>query len=153
MRRAYGLGMTTPDFTSAPKDFRGPVSTLSQKPAVRLATAAALAANTRSGNVLTANANGAMGNVDGVAPAVGDRILVQDEVASANNGIYEVTSLGGASAPFVLTRSWDFEQSDQVASGCMVYCELGTANAGLVFKLTTANPITLNTTGLTFAAV
>jgi hypothetical protein len=142
---------TIPDFTSAPKDFRGPVSTLASKPAVRLATAAALAANTRTGNVLTADANGAMDTVDGVAPAVGDRILVMDEVADENNGIYEVTSLGGASAPFVLTRSWDFELSAQVAAGCLIYVEEGTANGAAFFFLSTENPITLNTTSLTFA--
>ena len=49
------------------------------KSSVRLATTAALAANTRTGNVLLANANGALGNIDSVAVVVGDRILVQFE--------------------------------------------------------------------------
>jgi hypothetical protein len=43
------------------------VAGLDTKPGVRLATTAALPANNRVGNVLTANANGALPNIDGVA--------------------------------------------------------------------------------------
>lgn len=123
------------------------------KQSVRLATTAALAANTRVSNVLTANANGAMATIDGVAPAVGNRILVKDEVTGANRGIYTVTSLGSAGTPWVLTRATDSDTSAEVTCGLTCLVEEGTANAGKPFILTTANPITLNTTALTFSAL
>jgi hypothetical protein len=71
---------------------------------VRLATAAALPANTYTngtsgvGATLTANANGAL-SVDGVAVAVGNRILVKNEAAGANNGVYVVTDTGSSGGP------------------------------------------------------
>src|SRR3954469_12517197 len=67
------------------------VTGLDTKASCRLATAAALpactAAGTGIGKTLTGNANGAL-SVDGTAVAVGNRILVKDQVAGADNGIY-----------------------------------------------------------------
>jgi hypothetical protein len=62
--------------------------------AARLATTGALAANTLATNVLTGTAPGPIANIDGLAPAVGDRVLVKNEATGANNGIYTVTTLG-----------------------------------------------------------
>lgn len=117
---------------------------------VRLATAAALAAYTRVGGVITANANGAMAVVDAVAPAAGDRILLKNGASGTDNAIYTVTSLGSAGAPFVLTWAEDFDSSADVKSMCMGAISEGTANGGKQWKLTTANPITLGTTALSF---
>jgi hypothetical protein len=64
------------------------VQGLDQKPTAQVATTAALPANTYAngtggiGATLTATANGAL-TVDGYTPAVGDRILVKNEVAGA----------------------------------------------------------------------
>lgn len=117
---------------------------------VRLATAAALPAYTRVGNVLTANANGAL-TVDGSLVAVGDRILQAHGAAGADNGFYDVTAAGAGGAVFVLTRSSDADTSAKIASGITVVAAQGTANAGKMYRLTTADPITLNTTALTFS--
>lgn len=125
-------------------------SGLDTKDSVRLATAAALPANTRSGNVLTASANGVIANIDGVAPALNDRILVKDEATTANNGIYTVTALGTVGTPFTLTRATDADSNAEVTAGQWMYTEEGSTNADTAFVLTTNNPITLNTTGLTY---
>lgn len=146
--------MSIPDFSSAAKDHRGVFSTLNLKPACRAATAAALADYTRVGNVITADANGAMADVDtDVTLAVGDRLLLKDGADDEDNGIYEVTSLGGAGAPFVLTRAEDMDISAQCQAGCLVPVIEGTANATTVFMLTATGAITLNTTALTFTAI
>ncbi|HTQ02367.1 MAG TPA: hypothetical protein VMI54_00870 [Polyangiaceae bacterium] len=60
------------------------------------ATTAALPANTNSSGVLTASAFGSINsaNVDGCTFATGDRVLVKNEAASQNNGVYTVTQLG-----------------------------------------------------------
>lgn len=121
------------------------------KASVRVATAAALPTNTRTSNVLTASANGALAAVDGVTLVVGDRLLVKNEVTGANNGIYTVTTLGAAGAPFTLTRATDANTSAKVSSGMFVVANEGTANGDTGWLLTTNDPITLNTTALVFA--
>lgn len=123
------------------------------KQSVRAATTAALPANTRVSNVLTANANGALAAQDSVTLIVGDRLLVKDEVTGANRGIYTVTAVGSGGAPWSLTRATDSDTSAEVTTGLTVVVEEGTANGGKPFILTTANPITINTTALAFSVL
>jgi hypothetical protein len=79
---------------------------------VRLATAAALPACTAAGagvgKTLTEVGNGAL-TVDGVAVAAADLVLVKNQVAPLDNGVYTVTAPGTAGAPFVLTRTPGFD--------------------------------------------
>jgi hypothetical protein len=123
------------------------------KQSVRAATTTALAANTRTGNVLLANANGALGTIDGVTLVVGNRLLVKDEggaspLTHANNGIYVIDSLGAAGAKWQFTRAADADSSTEVTSGLTVEVNEGTASAGKVYEIVTADPITLNTTAI-----
>jgi len=125
---------------------------LDPKGSVRAATNAALPANTRTGNVLTASANGVLTAIDTtVTLIVGDRLLVKNEATGANNGIYTVTSVGAVGAPWSLTRAIDADVSADVTSGLYCFVEEGTVNANAGYVLTTANPIVLNTTALSFS--
>ncbi len=117
----------------------------------RLATAAALAAYTRSTNVLTANANGALAPIDGVTPAVNDFVLLKNGAASADNGVYKVTSLGSGSAKWTMERIPSMDTSAECVPGMLITVAEGTENADSIWQLTTNGPITLNTTALTFA--
>ena len=121
------------------------------KDAVRLATAAALAANTyNSGNKrLTADANGAL-SVDGVAVAVNDRILVKNESTGSNRGLYKVIDTGDGSNPYILERTSDVNTSAEVTPGLTVWVNEGSTNGDTAWTLTTDAPITLDTTSLTF---
>jgi len=82
--------------------------------AVALATTAALPANTYNngtsgvGATLTANANGAL-SIDSTLTVVAERVLIKNEVAGANNGVYVVTQVGSAGTPYILTRATDFD--------------------------------------------
>jgi hypothetical protein len=125
-------------------------SGLSPRLSMRVATTGALPTNTRTGNVLTASVNGVLPAIDGVALAVTDRILVQNEGTAANNGLYTVTSVGAVGAPWTMTRSTDADTSAKVVSGMFVFIREGTINGGGGFTLVTANPIVLNSTSLTF---
>ncbi len=140
------------DATTQRMTIRGPGST-DWKDSVRLATAAALPANTRTANVLEADANGALPTIDGVAPVVGDRVLLKDETPGANNGLWVVDDLGSGSTPWSMSRAQLSNESAEVTNGLAVYVGEGTANAEKVFTLTTNDPITLNSTSLTFDTV
>jgi hypothetical protein len=120
---------------------------------VRMATAAALAACTLTGNVLEADAAGAVGDIDTtVTPAVGDLILVKNQVAGLQNGVYEFLSVGGTTETWKLRRAVGWDVSARVKAGRIVAVSEGTANGNSAFLLTTNDPITLNSTVLVFGS-
>ena len=119
------------------------------KDSVRVATTSALPANTFSANTLTASSVGVL-TVDGVSLVKDDRILVKNEAAPANNGIYILTTAGTAGVAFVLTRVADANTSAEVTSGMYTFVSEGTVNGSSGFVLATVDPISLNTTALTF---
>ncbi|GMV19475.1 MAG: hypothetical protein AMXMBFR56_76990 [Polyangiaceae bacterium] len=119
------------------------------KSAARVVVTSALPAYTRLGNVITANANGALPSQDGVALALNDRLGLAIGT-HADNGLWTVTDLGSAGTPFVLTRATDADSSAKVTAGMAFGVTEGTVSAGTFWILVTADPITLNTTPLTF---
>lgn len=120
----------------------------------RFATAAALPTNTRTSNTLTADANGALNDtgIDGGTVAVGNVILVKNEVAGANNGVYVVTGIGSSVTKWTMVRVSELNSSAEMVPNLLVVVAEGTANADLGFVLTTNSPITINSTALTFTA-
>jgi len=132
---------------------KGTGSVSSARLSCRLATNGALPAHGAiSSNVITASSNGAL-SVDGVTTVLGDRILVKDEGGGSHleNGIYTVTQVGDGSHPYIITRATDADSSAEVVSGIFVFIEDGTVNDNTGWMLTTNNPITLNTTALSFS--
>ena len=81
--------------------------------------------------------------IDGVLTST-DRVLVKNQTSGAENGIY--VSASGAWA-----RSADANTSVEVTSGLYTLITEGTVSAGQGFVLVTADPITLDTTALTFS--
>lgn len=118
----------------------------------RVVIASALSAYTAAGGVLTANANGALASQDGIALAVGDRVLLAAGAAGADNGLYTVTSLGGAGSKFVFTRAPDCATASATAlkAATEIFIQEGTAYGGTTWKLVNAAPITIDTTSLSF---
>ncbi len=95
----------------------------------------------------TANVNLAtvgLTTIDGVALADGDRVLVMNQTAGAENGIYV------AHNPAWI-RAVDADSSVKVTSGLYCFVTEGTVNGDKGYILTTNDPITLDTTVLTFA--
>lgn len=124
-----------------------------KKNSCRAATAAALPACTPTGagvgKTLTGNAAAVL-TVDGVATVLNDRILVKDQAAGSDNGIYKVTTEGTAGVAFILTRATDFDADTDVTSGAFTFVAEGTVNADYGFVLNTNDTITVDTTALTF---
>jgi len=82
--------------------------------------------------------------IDGVTLATGDRILIKNQAAGAENGIYTVNATG---AP---TRATDFDGNDEVTAGAFTFIEEGTINADSGYVLSTDGAITVGTTSITF---
>jgi len=127
---------------------------LDVKASCRVATAAALPACTPAGagvgKTLTADAVGIL-TVDGVATVLNDRILVRNQAAGADNGIYKVTTEGTAEVAFVLTRATDVDEDAEITAGMFTFIAEGTTNGDKGFVLTTNDPITVDTTSLVFS--
>jgi len=127
--------------------------------AVDLATTTALPANTYNngtsgvGATLTATANGAL-SVDSTLTVAANRILVKNEAAQANNGVYTVTQVGSAGTPYILTRATDFDTAgtgvNQIDEGDFFLVTSGTVNLNTAWVQQTAPPITVGTTAIVF---
>jgi phage-related tail fiber protein len=106
------------------------VSGLDLKASVRVAT---------TGNIALSG----LQTVDGVGLAAGDRVLVKDQTAAPQNGIYAAAS--GAWA-----RTEDANTNAEVTPGLYVFVEEGTVNDNSGWVLATNGPIALNSTALAF---
>lgn len=84
--------------------------------------------------------------IDGITVGNNDeRVLVKDQTDQTGNGLYNA-----ATGPW--TRTIDAANNSQFSCGMQVAVTGGITNAGVNYKLTSANPITLGSTDLTFAA-
>jgi hypothetical protein len=124
----------------------GIASSINWHLAAQLATAAALP-NTPTynngtdgvGATLTASASARL-VVDGANASTGNRILVKNQANAVHNGIYVVTAQGSVSAPWVLTRSEDFDTSSYYATpnpGDATFVGGGSTNVSQAFLVVT----------------
>ena len=81
--------------------------------------------------------------IDGGAAVAGDRVLLKDQSAASQNGIYVVAA--GA-----WSRATDADTSAEVTAGMFTFIADGETHADCGFVLTTNDTITLGTTDLTF---
>jgi len=110
------------------------VAGLSWKQAVRVAT-------TTAGTLATDFENG--DTIDGVVLVTGDRILIKDQAAPAENGIYVVVATG---AP---TRATDADSSAELVNAS-VYVSEGTVWKDTQWTCNADAPIVVDTTALNF---
>jgi hypothetical protein len=107
------------------------------------------------GATITSSSNGAL-SIDGSTPSINARVLIKNEVgafvnnttqSAAFNGIYVVTQVGSGAAPFILTRSTDFDVGSEMV-GAFTFVEQGTYNADTGWVSTANTPITVGTTSI-----
>ena len=105
------------------------------------------------GATLTNNSTQAALTVDGQLMVAAERLLVKDQTAGLQNGIYTVTTVGTGSSNWVLTRATDFDgsPSNEVDSGSFTFVETGTDNADSGWVVTTDGTITIGSTAIAFS--
>jgi hypothetical protein len=131
------------------------LNTLANIPACLVATTANLTANyvngaSGVGATLTNSGTLAALSIDGVALAVGQRVLVKDQTTALQNGIYTVTNIGSGSVAWILTRATDFDSVSQMIRGNVVEVISGTTNGVTAWMLTSVIT-TVGTDSITFA--
>lgn len=100
------------------------------KQSVRVATTAAIAL-------------AGLQTIDGVVLVPGDRVLVKDQAAGAENGIY--VAAAGAWA-----RATDADSGTKLTAGALVPVEAGTVNADTIWMLKTDGAIIVGATPIAF---
>lgn len=134
----------------AAKVLRGPNEKASAKAATTAALPACTYANGASGvgATLTGDANGALAAQDGVTLAVNEYLLVKNQVAGLQNGLYKLTTVGDGGAPFVLTRATGMDTTGEFV-GASIYVESGTTLGATNWTCTNASAPTVGTTAIT----
>ena len=131
-RKITSLATPTAGTDATTKDYVDNLAAgLSWKDSVRVATTA---------NIAIATALNSGDAIDGVTLANGDRVLVKNQTAPAENGIYVV-----AASP---ARATDADLNTEL-EGATVFVAEGT-QADTAWTMTTNAPITVGTTGLTW---
>lgn len=106
-------------------------------------------------NITTAGVGGT-GLIDRfIDLTISDRVLVKDQGINGigntfENGYYTVTRIGSGSTSWQLTRSVDFDQQNEIASGAFSFVLNGEENAGGGFVLITKEPVSIGVSALEF---
>jgi hypothetical protein len=95
-----------------------------------------------TGNVSLASPGASL---DGVTLAAANRILLKNQTAGSENGVYIWNAAGSA-----LTRAAD-GATGTLNAGAAFYVDEGTVNADTAWTVTTDDPITVGTTSIVFA--
>lgn len=83
------------------------------------------------GATLTATTNGAFAAVDGYSASVGDRLLIQNQASTLQDGVYVVTSLGSGGSHWQLTRAADYNTVTNINyTGFICTIQTGSTYAG-----------------------
>jgi hypothetical protein len=148
----------TADLQAATKAYVDNISSsMNFHAAVEIATVSALTATYANGTAgvgatLTNSGTQVALTIDGVAAVAGARVLVKNQVADLENGIYTVADIGSASTNWVLTRATDSDNSPagEFKYGDFCFVMQGT-NEGFGFINTSAaNPIVIGTSSVTY---
>jgi hypothetical protein len=105
------------------------------------------------GATLTKASNGSIGTIDNATVAVGNRILLRAQTDPKENGIYTITSVGGTTSPWIITRAADADNNPagELANGDFCFVTGGTTNGSKGFLVSTVGTITIGTTEIQYA--
>lgn len=131
------------------------VANLVSKADCAAATTAALAASTYANGSSGVGATitltvAAVLVLDGYTPLLGDRILVKNQAAPAQNGLYVISTLGTVLVNAVLTRATDFDQSAEV-DGAITFIANGSTNGGTRWQCLASGIVTIGTTAINWS--
>ena len=121
-------------------------------PAALAATVADLVATYSLGTLTDAAGATSAFTLDGVTDwNIGDKVLVKDQTTSSENGSYELTTIGDANTPWVLTRGEYFNETSEIP-GAFQFITDGTVNngTGWVAQVVDTETFVLDTDAVTF---
>jgi hypothetical protein len=132
------------------------LNTIGNVPSCNVATTSNLTAIYANGSsgvgaTLTNSGTQAVLSMDGLNLAVGNRVLVKNQTATSENGIYTVTNVGSVSTNWVLTRATDQDFYTQFIRGSTVEVFAGTVNSPKIFMLTSNVSVNIGSAAIVYA--
>ena len=103
-----------------------------------------------AGATLTNSGAFAVLNIDGLALAVGSRVLVKNQTTNSQNGVYSVTDAGSASTNWVLTRVTELDTYTQFIRGMLVQVFAGTTNSPKLFMQTNSVAVNIGSAAIVY---
>jgi hypothetical protein len=155
-KRITSVAEPTQSSDAATKNYVDAVKTgLDVKDSVIVTTTANLTATYNNGTsgvgaTLTNSGTQAAITIDSRVLVVGERVLVKDQTTALQNGFYKVTTVGTASANWVLTRTVDADEDSEITPGAFTFVEEGTVGGNNGYVCTNVGAITVGTTAITF---
>lgn len=101
------------------------------------------------GATLTASPSVVFPTINGVPVSVGERVLVKEQTAPAQNGVYELTQ---ATAPWILTRTTDSDETSEMDPQIVIATQGTTLVKGKQFSQQTSSP-TLGTSNISYSNI
>ena len=98
---------------------------------------------------LTAGTANVAAVIDGYTLLAGDRVLIKNQAAGAQNGVYLVSTIQSAGAPIALSRDNDSDTMSKIA-GIPVSVDQGTTNGGTGWSNTNKTTDTLGSQSITY---
>lgn len=105
------------------------------------------------GAKLTATANGALSFGDSKTTKLAERCVIKNQVAPEQNGVYSITALGSAGAPWVLTRVADYDESNEIVRASIFVGGAIGGGGGTTWLMTTTGTVVVGTTPITWSSV
>ena len=155
-KRITSVAEPTQSSDAATKNYVDAVKTgLDVKDSVIVTTTGNLTATYNNGTsgvgaTLTNSGTQAALTIDSRVLTVGDRVLVKDQTTGLQNGFYRVTTVGSASANWILTRTVDADENSEITPGAFTFVEEGTNGASNGYVCTNVGAVTIGTTPITF---
>lgn len=136
---------------AATKNYVDTIATGGGAPVVAASTTALTVTQSGAGVGATLTNAGAQVTfaLDGQSPTVGQRVLIKNQVATSQNGVYTVTSVGSGATNWVLTRATDYDTVADINGTGIIPVSAGTVNANSGWINTTLMVI-VDTTPITF---
>jgi hypothetical protein len=96
--------------------------------------------------------------IDGVLTTVGMRVLLFNQTAALQNGVYTVTTVGTGSTNWVLTRATDANtyspySTTALGAGDAFFVSAGTTSAGETYVVSNSGSIFFGQTSITFSLI
>ena len=103
------------------------------------------------GATLTNSGTQAVLNIDGLALAIGSRVLVKNQTTNLQNGVYNVTDAGSASTNWILTRVTELDTYTQFVRGMLVQVFAGTTNSPKIFMQTNSVAVNIGSAAIVYS--
>lgn len=91
--------------------------------------------------------------IDSYVVALGDYVLVTNEVSLANNGLYQCTTAGAVGIAYVLTRAVDMNTPSEFSGAFVPVSYQGTINKNSLWLCNPVGAVTIGTTPIPFTQV